>query len=78
MFDLQILSRGASPKGGGKVRLRFTPVRQLQPVQLTEFGKVKKVRGYAYATKVSPQFCNRMITAARGVLNHFIPDVSGD
>jgi len=76
MFDLQILSRGALPGGGGKVRLRFVPVRSLKPVQLTDFGMVKKVRGYAYATKVSPQFCNRMITSARALLNEFIPDVS--
>ena len=75
MFDLQIMSRGARPGGGGKVRLRFVPVRHLTPIQLTDFGMVKKVRGYAYATKVSPQFCNRMITSARALLNEFIPDV---
>ena len=74
-FDLQIISRGALPGGGGKVRLRFVPVRSLRPVQLTKFGMVKKIRGYAYATKVSPQFCNRMITSGRALLNEFIPDV---
>ncbi len=75
MVDVQIMGRGALPDGGGKVRVRVPPVRALKPLQLTTFGMVKKVRGYAYATKVSPQFCNRMITAARALLNEFIPDV---
>ena len=74
-FNLDIIYRGAQPGGGGKVRLRFVPVRSLQPVQLVQFGMIKRIRGYAYATKVSPQFCNRMITSARALLNEFIPDV---
>ena len=33
------------------------------------------MRGVAYGTKVSPQICNRLVDASRGVLNHFLPDV---
>jgi len=33
------------------------------------------VRGIAYATRVSPQVTNRMVDTARGVLNHYLPDV---
>ena len=44
-------------------------------MQLAEAAKVKRVRGVAYGTKVSPQICNRLVDASRGVLNHFLPDV---
>jgi RNA 3'-terminal phosphate cyclase-like protein len=50
-------------------------VRELTPVDLTEGGRVKRVRGVAYGTKVSPQVANRLVDSSRGVLNHFLPDV---
>jgi RNA 3'-terminal phosphate cyclase-like protein len=28
-----------------------------------------------WSTRVSPQFANRMVDAARGVLNRYIPDI---
>jgi RNA 3'-terminal phosphate cyclase-like protein len=28
-----------------------------------------------YSTRVSPQFANRMVEAARSVLNRYIPDI---
>ena len=36
---------------------------------------VKRIRGVAFATKVSPQTCNRMVDGARGVLNALLADV---
>ena len=36
---------------------------------------VKRVRGVAFSSKVSPQMVNRVVEAARGILNSFIPDV---
>lgn len=30
---------------------------------------------YSYSTRVSPQFANRMVEAARSVLNRYIPDI---
>ena len=33
------------------------------------------MRGLAYSTRVSPQTANRMVDSARGLLNHWIPDV---
>lgn len=38
-------------------------------------GKVKKIRGVAYALRTSPTMTNRMIEAAKGVLLKYIPDV---
>lgn len=30
---------------------------------------------HRYSTRVSPQFANRMVEAARSVLNRYIPDI---
>ena len=72
---LHVDIRGAMPLGGGEVRLEVPPVRVLEPISLLETGKVRRVRGVAYGTKVSPQMANRMVDGSRGVLNHFLPDV---
>lgn len=72
---LHVVKRGAPPLGGGEVRLEVPPLRQLSPISLLDAGKVRRVRGVAYGTKVSPQMANRMVDGSRGVLNHYLPDV---
>jgi RNA 3'-terminal phosphate cyclase len=89
---LKIKKRGSPPLGGGEV-LFFCPiVKQVKTLNFVEIGKIKRIRGIAYATslliiptllkipcrhavRVSPQFSNRMIEAARSVLNRYIPDI---
>lgn len=72
---LQIKSRGAPPQGGGEVVLTVPVVRELAPVDMTDFGLVKRIRGVAFTAKVSPQVSNRLVESARGVLNRMLPDV---
>jgi RNA 3'-terminal phosphate cyclase-like protein len=36
---------------------------------------VKRIRGVSFSTRVSPQIESRIIYAARGIFNRFIPDV---
>ncbi|EIW68216.1 hypothetical protein TREMEDRAFT_32298 [Tremella mesenterica DSM 1558] len=74
-LELQIKKRGAAPLGGGQVIFRCPVVRQLKTIQFIDKGKIKKIRGVAYSTRVSPQFANRMVESARSVLNRFIPDI---
>lgn len=71
----KVTKRGAMPGGGGEVTFSCPIVKSIQPVELLNEGKVKRVRGVAYTTKVSPQFAARMVDSARGVLNDFLPDV---
>jgi len=40
-----------------------------------EMAQVRRVRGVAYAAKVSPQVPNRVVDAAKGLLNQVLPDV---
>lgn len=72
---LHVNKRGAPPDGGGEVHLQMQIVRELTPCDLIEAGLIKRVRGVAYGTKVSPQICNRMVDSSRAVLNDFLPDV---
>lgn len=71
----KILKRGAPPGGGGEIIFSCPTLKEIQPIEILDEGKVKRVRGVAYTTKVSPQFSARMVDAARGVLNDFLPDV---
>lgn len=52
MFSLcyfsQVNRRGAAPEGGGEVVFTCPCRQKLRPVQLTEQGKVKRIRGIAY------------------------------
>lgn len=50
-------------------------VRALKPLQFTAVGKIKRIRGIAYSTRVSPQTANRVVDSARGMLNTLLPDV---
>lgn len=67
--------RGTQPNGGGQVSVAIPVVKTLKPIDLLDPGKVKRVRGVSYVCRCSPQFANRMVSAARGVFNKFIPDV---
>lgn len=50
-------------------------MRSLKPMQFVDEGRIKRIRGIAYTTRVSPQNGNRMVEASRELLNRFIPDV---
>lgn len=71
----QIKKRGAPPEGGGEVYLRVPVVKSLSPINLLDEGMIKRVRGIAYTTKISPQMANRLVDGARGILNNLLPDV---
>lgn len=73
--ELNIKRRGAAPLGGGSAVLKITPVRSLKTLQFGDPGKVRKIRGIAQSTRVSPQFANRMVESARSLLNRYIPDI---
>ena len=44
-LSLQVNKRGAPPLGGGEVYMQMAIVRELTPCDLTETGRVKRVRG---------------------------------
>lgn len=73
--SLTVLKRGLPPLGQGEIEFKCPIIKKICPFQLLEEGRVKRVRGTAFANHVSPQFPVRMIDKARGMLNDFLPDV---
>jgi RNA 3'-terminal phosphate cyclase-like protein len=74
-LELKITRRGAPPLGGGLVSFSCPTVKSLKPFCQTTPGQIKKIRGIAYATRVSPQMSNRIVESARSLLTRYIPDV---
>ncbi|KYO20841.1 RNA 3'-terminal phosphate cyclase-like protein [Alligator mississippiensis] len=74
-LELKITRRGMPPKGGGEVVFSCPVRKTLQPIQFTDPGKIKRIRGTAFSVRVSPQMVNRIVDSARSILNKFIPDI---
>ncbi|XP_071723878.1 probable RNA 3'-terminal phosphate cyclase-like protein [Rutidosis leptorrhynchoides] len=74
-LGLKIVSRGVPPLGGGVVQLSLPIVHSLKAVNLTDVGMIGKIRGVTFSTKVSVQFENTMVHAARGIFNNLLPNV---
>lgn len=74
--NFHIKKRGVPPKGGGLVELSIPIMRgSLQSVYLVDEGFIKRVRGVAFCTRISPTIITRVIDSCRGVLNDYLPDV---
>ena len=67
-LEFKIIKRGAKPGGGGQVFFRCPSKLKLIPVNLTDPGKIKRIRGIAYAMRVAPAICNRLVETSKGVL----------
>lgn len=63
------------PNGGGEVILKCPVKKSTRPIQLLNSGMIKRIRGTAYALRVSPAIVNRIVETAKGVLLNFIPDI---
>eukprot|EP01118_Nematostelium_gracile_P001486 TRINITY_DN1153_c0_g1_i1.p1 TRINITY_DN1153_c0_g1~~TRINITY_DN1153_c0_g1_i1.p1 ORF type:complete len:372 (-),score=84.18 TRINITY_DN1153_c0_g1_i1:62-1177(-) len=74
-LQLKISKRGAPPNGGGSVKFFCPSVRELKSIELLDEGKIRRIRGIAYSTRVSPQTGGRMVDAAKSVLNKYMQDV---
>lgn len=74
-LQLKVISRGLKPAGGGHVLFKCPIRRILKPIQWLQPGKVKRIRGVAFATRVSPAMANRMVDTAKGILLNYIPDI---
>ncbi|SPO28056.1 related to RCL1 - RNA terminal phosphate cyclase-like protein [Ustilago trichophora] len=74
-LELRIAKRGSAPLGGGEVHFRCPLIKHLSTLNFTAPGRIKKIRGIATSTRVSPQMANRLIDSARSVLGRYIPDL---
>merc|ERR1719384_1145796 len=74
-LELSVKKRGAPPGGGGLVVFKCPVKKSLRPVQVSDQGKIKRIRGVAWAVRVSPAVANRVVESAKGPLLKFLPDV---
>jgi len=74
-LELKVTKRGAPPSGGGQIRFKSPIVRQLNPIQLLDEGKIRRIRGIVYTTRVNPTISSRIIEAAKTILTKFQQDV---
>nr|ACO15044.1 RNA 3-terminal phosphate cyclase-like protein [Caligus clemensi] len=74
-IEIKIQKRGAYPKGGGQVLFKLPIRKSIRSIQSVDQGKIKRIRGVAWATRVSPAVSNRLVEAAKSVCLKFIPDV---
>lgn len=74
---IAVQRRGAAPLGGGQVRFHCPLVRRLEkPIDWTDVGKIKRIRGNAVScTLVSSSSTARVAYAAKGLLQRLIPDI---
>ncbi|KAL3811562.1 hypothetical protein ACHAXA_009691 [Cyclostephanos tholiformis] len=73
--SLRVIRRGSTPLGGGVVHFHCPIVRELRPMELVTFGRVKRVRGTAISCRVPPSSAARVAHSAKGVMHRLLPDV---
>ncbi|CAI5442456.1 unnamed protein product [Caenorhabditis angaria] len=74
-LDIKIQARGLKPEGGGIVTFTAPIVKTLRPVKRQKMGKVCKIRGQAFVSKVTPSLAYRMIDSAKKAMHGYISDV---
>nr|CAB3265815.1 RNA 3'-terminal phosphate cyclase-like [Phallusia mammillata] len=68
-MDCQIATRGYFPRGGGEVTVQASPVRQLRPINMTNFGTIRRITGRAFVAGVIPfKIAQQMAKSATSVL----------
>ena len=75
--DLEIISRGFYPEGGGEVSVEISPAARLDPVDLGSRGQVARIEGVAYAQNLPETVVTRIKHSAQKGLVEF-PKVSVD
>ncbi|CAJ1923620.1 unnamed protein product [Cylindrotheca closterium] len=73
---IRVLQRAAAPTGGGKVHFQCPIVKELTPINFTDPGRIKRIRGTSISCKiVSSSMAARVAYAAKGVFHKVLPDV---
>ncbi len=72
----EIARRGYYPKGGGKVKVKISPVQTLEPLVLVERGNLVGIRGVAHALNLKEHVLERMANAAKKVLKDYPCDIA--
>jgi len=66
--SLELIRRGFYPRGQGTVKMSMKPLTAVLPITLTEFGKVGRISGLAYSSRLPQHIVERMVSAAKSSL----------
>lgn len=66
--EIEILKQGFYPRGGGKVKITFTPTKMLTSINLTDAGEVLRIKGISIAGSLPESVAFRQAKAAEEVL----------
>ena len=73
--SIRVVKRGAHPLGGEIVELHCLMARELNPLDIVDFGRVKHVRGTAISCRIPPSSAARVVHMSKGVMHRLLPDV---
>jgi len=66
--EVEVLKEGFYPRGGGRVKIKFFPVKKLKAIKLVERGEVKKIKGISIAGSLPKSVAERQANAAKEFL----------
>ena len=73
---IKVTRRGAAPLGGGEMVFTCPIIKEIaNPLDLTEMGKIKRVRGTVVSCRIPPSSAARTAHSAKGLLHRLLPDV---
>lgn len=72
-FDIK--KRGVLPNGNGLVKFKCPIVVFINQFDWLDEGKIRRIRGTAFTSKIPTSFSTRVIDTCRRVFNNFLPDV---
>jgi RNA 3'-terminal phosphate cyclase-like protein len=74
--SINIVQRGAAPNGiHGKVELYVPRTKELSPIDLTDEGLIRRVRGTVTSCRLAPSSAARVAHSCKGLLHRLLPDV---
>jgi RNA 3'-phosphate cyclase len=73
--DIELISRGYYPKGGGKIRAEVMPISNLTAVKITETGRLKGIEGVAHSLNLPCHIVERLAKSAKEALSGYECDI---
>lgn len=66
--DVRIINRGFYPQGGGRVIATLDPIKQIQPMAISDLGDLKRIRGVCFSQRLSDWISNEMVESCKTAL----------
>jgi RNA 3'-phosphate cyclase len=67
--EMEIMNHGFYPKGGGLVRVKFFPTKQIAAMKLYQQGEIKKIKGVSIAGRLPKSVAQRQAESAMKTLS---------